>query len=112
MVKNPPAMQETWVRSLAQEDPLEKEMVTHCNILTWETPWTEETGGLQLYFCGVSCNVSFFISDFVYLNHFSFFLVLAKDLSFKKMLLVPLIISIIFLIPILFISTLNLLPFF
>ena len=35
MVKNPPAMQETWVRSLVQEDPLEKEMATHCSILAW-----------------------------------------------------------------------------
>ena len=41
-------MQEMCVRSLAQEDPLEKEMATHSSIVTWETPWTEETGGLQL----------------------------------------------------------------
>ena len=41
-------MQEMCVPSLAQEDPLEKEMATHSSILTWETPWTEETGGLQL----------------------------------------------------------------
>ena len=40
-------MQETWVRFLAQEDALEKEMATHSSILTWEIPWTEETGGLQ-----------------------------------------------------------------
>ena len=43
-------MQETqkmWVRSLSQEDPLEKEMVTHSNILAWESPLTEEPGGLQ-----------------------------------------------------------------
>ena len=37
-------MQETWVRSLGQEDPLEKEMATRCSILTWEIPWTEEPG--------------------------------------------------------------------
>ena len=42
MVKNLPAMQEIWVQSLDQEDPLEKEMATHCNILAWEIPWTEE----------------------------------------------------------------------
>ena len=46
-VKNPPAMPETWVRSLGREDPLEKEMATHFNILAWEMPWTEEPGGLQ-----------------------------------------------------------------
>ena len=40
-------MQETQVRSLSQEDPLEKEMATHSNILAWEIPWTEEAGGLQ-----------------------------------------------------------------
>ena len=40
-------MQETWVRSLGQEDPLEKEMETHSSILAWEIPWTEEAGGLQ-----------------------------------------------------------------
>ena len=42
-VKNPPAMQETWVRSLGQEDPLEKEMATHSSILSWRIPWTEAT---------------------------------------------------------------------
>ena len=45
-VKNLPAMQETHVRSLGQEDPLEKEMATHSSILAWEIPWTEECGGL------------------------------------------------------------------
>ena len=38
-------MQEKWVRSLGQEDPLEKEMATHSNILAWKIPWTEEPGG-------------------------------------------------------------------
>ena len=47
MVKNLPAMQETWVQSLGQEDPLEKKMATHFSILAWENPWTEEPGGLQ-----------------------------------------------------------------
>ena len=47
LVKNPPAMQETWVRSLGWEDPLEKGMATHSSILAWRTPWTEEPGGLQ-----------------------------------------------------------------
>ena len=47
MVKNLPVMQETQVQSLGQEDPLEKRMATHCSILAWEIPWTEEPGGLQ-----------------------------------------------------------------
>ena len=47
MIKNLPAMQETWVQSLGQEDPLEKEMATHSSILAWKIPWTEEPGGLQ-----------------------------------------------------------------
>ena len=47
MVKNLPAMQETRVRSLGQEDLLEKKMATHSKILAWEIPWTEEPGGLQ-----------------------------------------------------------------
>ena len=46
VVKNLLAMQEVWVRSLGQEDPLEKEMATHSSILAWEIPWTEEPGGL------------------------------------------------------------------
>ena len=46
-VKNLPAMQETQVRSLGQEDPLEKEMATHSSLLAWRIPWTEEPGGLQ-----------------------------------------------------------------
>ena len=45
-VKNLPAMQETWVQFLGQEDPLEK-MATHFSILAWRIPWTEETGRLQ-----------------------------------------------------------------
>ena len=46
-VKNQPATQETRVGSLGQEDPLEKEVATHCSILAWEIPWTEESGGLH-----------------------------------------------------------------
>ena len=42
-----PAMQETWVRSLGQEDPLEEEMATHSSILAWRIPWTEEPVGPQ-----------------------------------------------------------------
>ena len=47
MVKSLPAMQETWVSSLGQVDPLEKGMATFSSILTWRIPWTEEPGGLQ-----------------------------------------------------------------
>ena len=46
-VKNLPAMQDTQVQSLDQEDPLEKGMATHSSILAWKIPWTEEPGGLQ-----------------------------------------------------------------
>ena len=47
LVKNPPAMQETQVRSLGWEDPLEKEMETYSSILDWRIPWTQEPGRLQ-----------------------------------------------------------------
>ena len=46
-VKHLPAMQETWVRFLGQEDPLEKEMATHSSTLAWKIPWMEKPGGLQ-----------------------------------------------------------------
>ena len=47
MVKNPPAMQETWVRALGGEAPLEEGMATHSSILAWRIPGTEGPGGLQ-----------------------------------------------------------------
>jgi len=47
MVKNLPAMQEPWVQSLGQEEPLEKGMAIHSNILAWRIPWTGEPCGLQ-----------------------------------------------------------------
>ena len=47
MVKNSPAIQETWVPSLGREDPLEEEMATHSSILAWRIPWAEELGGLN-----------------------------------------------------------------
>ena len=46
-VKRLPAMRETWVQSLGQEDPLEKEMATYSSTLAWKIPWMEEPGGLQ-----------------------------------------------------------------
>ena len=45
--KNLPEMRQTWVRSLGQEDPLEKEVATYSSILAWRIPWTEETGRQQ-----------------------------------------------------------------
>ena len=47
VVKSLPAMRETWVQSLGQEDPLEKEIATHSSILVWKIPWIEEPGRLQ-----------------------------------------------------------------
>ena len=47
MLKNLLAMQETWVRFLGREDPMEKGMATHSSILAWKIPWTEEPGRLQ-----------------------------------------------------------------
>ena len=47
LVKNLPAMWESWVRSLSLEDPLEKEMATHPSILAWKIPWAEEPGRLE-----------------------------------------------------------------
>ena len=51
MVKNPPAIEETWIQSLSWEDPLEKKMATHSNILAWRIPQTEELDGLQSMGC-------------------------------------------------------------
>ena len=47
MVKNLPAVQETQIQSLGQEDPLEKEVATRSSFIAWEIPWSEEPGGLQ-----------------------------------------------------------------
>ena len=65
MVKNLPAMQETWVWSLGQEDPQEKGMATHSSILAWRIPWIEQSGGyssmgLQRVGCGWATNSHFF----------------------------------------------------
>ena len=51
MVKNLPAMQETWVQSLGQEGTLEKGMATHSSILAWRIPWTEELGSYSPWDC-------------------------------------------------------------
>ena len=47
MVKNPPAMQETWVQSLGWEDTLKEGVATYSSVLSWRIPWTEKPGGLQ-----------------------------------------------------------------
>ena len=60
MVKNPPAIWDTWVRSLSWEDLLEKGMPTHSSIMTWKIPWTEEPGRIQ------SMGSSFNSSNFFY----------------------------------------------
>ena len=59
MVKNLPTMQETWVRFLDWEDPLEKGMAAPSNILAWRIPWIEEPGGLQ----SMDENILFFFSN-------------------------------------------------
>ena len=61
MVKNPPAVWETWVRSLGWGDALEKGMAIHSSILAWRIPWTEEAGRLQFH--GVTKNLTQ-LSDF------------------------------------------------
>ena len=63
---NLPAMQETHIRSLGQEDPLEKGMATHSSILYWEVPWTEEPGGLQSWGCKES-DTTERISTYIYI---------------------------------------------
>ena len=50
-VKNPPAMQDTWIQSLGQEDPLEKGMATDSSIYAWKIPWTEEPGSYSSWGC-------------------------------------------------------------
>ena len=66
MEKNLPAMQETRVQSLDQENPLEKEMATHSCILAWRIPWTEEPGGLQSMGLQVKHNWATFTSLYIY----------------------------------------------
>ena len=67
-VKHLPTMWETWVRSLGQEDPLEKEMANHSSTLAWKIPWTEEPGRLV---CGVAKSQTQ-LSDFTFTFHFHF----------------------------------------
>ena len=66
MVRSLPAMQETWVRSLGQEDTLEKEMATHSSTVAWKIPWTEEPGRLQ----SMGSQSWTRLSDFTFTFHF------------------------------------------
>ena len=68
MVKNLPAMQETQVRSLGQEDPLDKEMKTHSSILAWRIPWTEESDRLQSMDVRVRHNWAMIIFTYVHIH--------------------------------------------
>ena len=74
MVKNLPAMQETWLLSLGWNDPLEVEMATHFSILVWRLPWTEEPGGLYTVFL----NIVVFWKFYKYFNLLQFFFILKK----------------------------------
>ena len=71
MVKNLPAMQESWVQSLGWDDPLEKGMATYGSILAWRIPWTKEPGGLLTMGCRVRCNwatITFTDYPYVFIN--------------------------------------------
>ena len=65
LVKNPPAMRETWVQSLGWEDPLEKEEATHSSILAWRIPWIEDQAGYSSWDCrvGHDCVTNFQLSE-------------------------------------------------
>ena len=65
LVKNPPAMWETWVQSLGWEDPLEKEEATHSSILAWRIPWIEDRAGYSSWDCrvGHDCATNFLLSE-------------------------------------------------
>ena len=67
LVKNPPAMRETWIRSLGWEDPLEKGKATHSNIQAWRIPWTVWSMGLQrIGHNWATCPLAFFHTVFVF----------------------------------------------
>ena len=95
LVKNPPAMQETWVQSLGWEDPLGKGEATRSSILAWRIPWTEEPGGLQsmgLWRVGhnwVTEHTHSHISSLHYLRMITAYLSLKKLTMTAQFLLVP-----------------------
>ena len=69
MVKNLPVVQETWVQSLGQEDPLEKGIATHSNILAWRIPWTEEPGRLSDFCLAFLFNCVYRFAGLIILYH-------------------------------------------
>ena len=77
-VKNLPAMWETWVGSSGQEDTLEKGMATHCSILAWRTPWTEESGRLHTVHMVAKSQRNTFTLLLYKLNFYSLFRVLTE----------------------------------
>ena len=81
-VKRLPAMQETWVRSLGQEDPLEKAMATHSSTLAWKIPRTENPGRLTVHGIAKSRTRQ---SDFIFFLSFLSFLITACTLLMKKL---------------------------
>ena len=81
-VKRLPAMQETWVRSLGQEDPLEKAMATHSSTLAWKIPRTEKPGRLTVH--GIAKSRTR-LSDFTFFLSFLSFLITARTLLMKKL---------------------------
>ena len=81
-VKRLPAMQETWVRSLGQEDPLEKAMATHSSTLAWKIPRTEKPGRLTVHGIAKSWTQ---LSDFTFFLSFLSFLITARTLLMKKL---------------------------
>ena len=76
-LKRLPAMQETWVQSLGQEDPLEKEMATHSSILAWRIPWTEEPDRLQ----SMELQSQTWLSDFTFTFKTELFVILITGVN-------------------------------
>ena len=81
-VQRLPAMQETWVRFLGQEDPLEKAMATHSSTLAWKIPRTEKPGRLTVHGIAKSWTQ---LSDFTFFLSFLSFLITARTLLMKKL---------------------------
>ena len=81
MVKYLPTVQETWVWSLGQEDPLEKEMEAHFSTLAWKIPWTEERGGLQRVGHDWTTSLSLFLRMRSWFQWFHLFIYLFNKFS-------------------------------
>ena len=93
-MKNLPAMQQTWVQSLGQEDPLEEGMAAHSSILAWRIPWTEEPGWLQSIRCKESdtteatehtcMHISYIFKNSVYIYKINIIYIYICSLFFMK----------------------------